>query len=123
MYGRVWNSRGINSPDFHDAFIAHFYYPANSPLRPSNALPLTVVISSAMLSLRQPQLRYNIRGTKASYIKYGLDVQEDQLKLDPPMSLSDERFAVESKSLEGVLTTINEKGEMVPKAVPTEKGD
>lgn len=76
-----------------------------------------------MLSLRDPQLRYNIRGTKASYIKYSLDVQEDQLKLVPPMPLSDERFAVEPKSQEGVLTTLNEKGEMVASKVPTERGN
>ena len=50
-------------------------------------------------------------------------VQEPQLKQKPPMSLTDEKFAVESDSFQGVLTTLNENGEMVENKVPTEKGD
>jgi len=123
IYGRVWNSRGILSEDFHDAFIAHFYYPPKPSLRPANSIPLTVVISSAILSPVEPQIRFKIRGTKASFIKYGLDVQEEQLTHEPPMSLGDPRFAVEPKSLEGVLTTLNEKGEMISSSVSTERGD
>lgn len=125
VYGRVWNSRNHeNIPKtLHDAFIAHFYYPAHSPLYPSSPIPLTVVISSAMLSLREPQVRFNIRGTKAGFVKYGLDVQEDQLKLVPPMELMDERFAVEPNEQEGTLTTVDEKGAMHSTRVPTEKGD
>ena len=123
IYGRVWNSRGILSDEFHDAFIAHFYYPPKPSLRPTNSIPLTVVISSATLSLVEPQIRFRITGTKASYIKYGLDVQEEQLKYKPPMSLDDPRFAVEPKSLEGVLTNLNDNGEMISSPVPTERGD
>lgn len=121
IYGRVWNSRGDLSGD--DAFIAHFYYPPKSSLRPANSIPLTAVISSAILSPVDPQIRFKIRGTNASYVKHGLDVQEEQLKYEPPMPLDDPRFAVEPKSSEGVLTTCNEKGEMISSPVRTERGD
>ncbi|KAF8317861.1 putative NAD binding Rossmann fold oxidoreductase [Clavulina sp. PMI_390] len=123
VYGRVWNSRQINGPKFADAFVAHFYYPTSPSLRPSNSLPITVTISSATLSLRQPQLRFLVRGTKASWVKYGLDVQEDQLKLTPPMDVNDAAFAVEPTSLEGTLTVLSDHGDMEEKKVPTEKGD
>lgn len=56
-------------------------------------------------------------------MKYGLDVQEEQLKLDPPMGLQDERFAVEPENLQGTLTVLDDTEKVVSKKVPTERGD
>jgi hypothetical protein len=68
------------------------------------------------------QLRFTVKGTKATWVKFGLDTQEDQLKLVPPMSTTHAEFGVEPKEDEGVLT-IEEGGLIKSRRVPTEKGD
>ena len=41
--------------------------------------PVTAIARAQLLSVRSPQPRYYILGTKGSYVKYGVDVQEAQL--------------------------------------------
>ncbi|RYU96344.1 Gfo/Idh/MocA family oxidoreductase [Emticicia agri] len=61
---------------------------------------LKVTLKSSLL-VREEGPRYVIHGTKGSFVKYGLDVQEDNLKagLMPGM----EGFGVESKANSGIL--------------------
>lgn len=63
---------------------------------------LKVILKSSLL-VREEGPRYILHGTKGSFIKYGLDVQEDHLKagLMPRM----EGFGVESSEKWGILNT------------------
>ncbi|EJU01577.1 NADP-binding protein [Dacryopinax primogenitus] len=119
LTGFVGNSRQLGDPSFADSFLALFHYPV-TPQRP---LPLTIIIRGGILSLLNPQLRYVVKGTKAGWVKHGLDVQEPQLRRPVLMSLSDPEFGVEPKELEGTLTTVDANGAMKSEKTPTEKGD
>jgi predicted dehydrogenase len=118
----VWNSRAQGSEKFDDAFIAQFTYPPGSFQRENSVIPLIVTIRSASLSLLERQLRFTVKGTKATWVKFGLDTQEDQLKLVPPMSTTHADYGVEPKENEGTLTT-EEGGLVRSRTVPTEKGN
>ncbi|KZO99240.1 putative NAD binding Rossmann fold oxidoreductase [Calocera viscosa TUFC12733] len=117
--GFAANSRQVGDPAFDDSFVALFHYPVSA----TRKLPLTVTLRGAILSLLNPQLRFTVKGTRASWVKYGLDVQEPQLRLAQPMSLTDPRFGVEPTELEGTLTTLDAAGQPASKKVPTERGD
>lgn len=54
------------------------FYP---PQVASSKTPMVVTISGSILSCLPRQLRFRIRGSKGSFIKYGLDPQEANLKL------------------------------------------
>lgn len=73
-----------------------------------------------MLSLQTPQVRFVVRGTSATFVKHGVDVQESQLVKggtygptgkpeEGAVKVGDEAFGVEGKELEGTLYTA--KGE------------
>ncbi len=65
--GTTWTQRGHSS--IPDAFDLQLTY----------ASPLRVSLSCSLL-VREPTPRYTLHGTKGSFVKYGIDVQEDQLK-------------------------------------------
>jgi len=125
LSAHISNSRCLGPSSFDDSFVAHFFYPPHSPLLPESTIPLIVTIRSASLSAMSPQLRFTVKGTKGSWVKYGLDVQEDQLKLEPPMGTEDELFGVESVQNEGVLTVVDAAapGGFRKESVKTETGD
>ncbi|KAF9514757.1 hypothetical protein BS47DRAFT_1361477 [Hydnum rufescens UP504] len=65
-----------------------------------------------------PQLCCTVKGTKATWVKFGEDAQEDQLKLNPRTSTAQADFGVEPKENEGLLTT--EQGGLInTHTVPT----
>ncbi|KAJ3728977.1 hypothetical protein DFJ43DRAFT_1132954 [Lentinula guzmanii] len=70
------NLRGIGHPNVDDNFTIHMHYPAGSAL----PYPFTAILRAHPLSVRSPQIRFILLGQKGSYIKYGIDVQEEQLK-------------------------------------------
>ena len=86
----------------------------------NSKIPLHVIIRSGSISLLKKQLRFSVKGTKASWTKYGIDPQEDQLKLDP-MSINAHGFGVEDEEFEGVLVT-EEGDEVVETSTPTVTG-
>jgi predicted dehydrogenase len=47
---------------------------------PARKYPLTANLRAHTLSVRSPQPRYIVRGTKGTFTKFGVDVQEEQLK-------------------------------------------
>ena len=47
---------------------------------PARKHPLTANLRAHTLSVRSPQPRYIVRGTKGTFTKFGVDVQEEQLK-------------------------------------------
>lgn len=71
---------------------------------PGRSLPLLATARASILSRVNPQLRFTVKGTDASFIKHGIDVQEDQLKANIA-SPNLPGFAVESKEIVGKLYT------------------
>jgi hypothetical protein len=90
-------------------FIIEFCY-SNSPLH--------VLLRASLLSIRNPQLRFIVRGTKGAFTKYDRDPQESQL-LDG-MKYGDPLLGWESDDLAGTLETLGESGVMNTKrSVPS----
>ncbi|GAA6010096.1 hypothetical protein JCM10207_007557 [Rhodosporidiobolus poonsookiae] len=102
--GLVRNSRLIGSPDVPDSFLIHLHYPA-LPSTPGRSLPLLATARASILSLQAPQPRFTIRGTQATFVKTGVDVQEPQLVEGGAKAIEKEDFAVEPESQAGVLYT------------------
>ncbi|KAL8278605.1 hypothetical protein RQP46_008897 [Phenoliferia psychrophenolica] len=99
--GIVRNSRLIGNPDVADSFLIHMHYePTDAPGR---KLPLIATARGCILSLQAPQLRFSIKGTSGTFIKHGLDCQEDQLKKGAASALSQSDYGVEPASLDGTL--------------------
>lgn len=80
---------------------------------------LKVGLFSSLL-VREPAPRYILRGTKASFVKYGIDVQEDQLKAG--MWPGQEGFAEEPAENAGVLYR-EIQGRIVAETIPTAPGN
>jgi scyllo-inositol 2-dehydrogenase (NADP+) len=78
------------------------------------------VILKASLLVQTETPRYIITGTKGCLRKYGLDVQEDQLKAG--MLPSDVNFGIESNSQSGKIT-YKENELQTEKIINTEKGN
>ncbi len=91
-----------------DAFDIVLHYPR-----------LRAVLRSTMLAAA-PALRFLLHGTSGSYVKYGMDPQEDALKRgERPVDAS---WGKEPESRWGTLTT-EARGSITSQAVPTEAGD
>lgn len=78
------------------------------------------VTLKASLLVREDSPRYIIYGTKGSYVKYGIDVQEDHLKRG--MSPQDPGFGIEPTTSSGILNT-EFNGITFRGNVETQKGD
>jgi predicted dehydrogenase len=87
-----------------DAFEVILYYP-----------DLKVTLKAGCL-VKEPLPRFILQGTQGSFIKYGLDVQEEALKNGSKPF--DATWGVEPQSLWGVLNTIHER-----KTYPSLRGD
>ena len=75
-----------------------------------------VLHASALTALVAP--RFSIHGTRGSYVKHGLDTQEDQLKAG--LRPGDEGFAAGNAA--GLLRVL-EGGQEVERELPTRNGD
>ncbi|KAG8907517.1 hypothetical protein FRB99_003890 [Tulasnella sp. 403] len=113
LFAHIYNSRNIGPPDFDDAFTAHFYYDNRN-------LPLIVTLKASPLSALDPQLRFSVKGTKGSFVKYGLDQQEDQLKLGIPTDHPN--FGREPEAFQPTLTTLDANGSFISERIPTLQG-
>ncbi|GAA6040272.1 hypothetical protein JCM8097_009396 [Rhodosporidiobolus ruineniae] len=100
--GLVRNSRLIGSPEVPDSFLIHLHYDP-LPSQPGRSLPLLATARGSILSLITPQERYLIKGTTASYVKHGVDVQEDQLKAGGKDAIAQANYGVEPEELSGKL--------------------
>ena len=122
------NIRGIGHPDVDDSvrqgfqslwieiadprlqFSIFLHYPAN-PNRPH---PLTVILRAAILSVNSRPVRYVVRGTKGTFHKYGVDVQEDQLRvITDPTSIHESGFGREPRDIHGTVENLQEGGQIV----------
>ncbi|GLB33659.1 putative oxidoreductase family, C-terminal alpha/beta domain [Lyophyllum shimeji] len=110
----VQNIRGVGNPEVDDTFTIHFHYPA-SPARP---YAFTAILRAHILSVRSPQLRYVVRGTQGTYTKYGLDIQEDQLKVIPsPQAVFEESYGKEPEAIWGTVENIEADNVTVRKSI------
>ncbi len=80
---------------------------------------LKVTLRSSLL-VHEPTPRYIINGTDCSFVKYGLDVQEDHLKTG--MNPADAGFGIEPLEQQGKIY-INNGSKIDIKNVTTEKGN
>lgn len=65
------------------------------------------ILRAHILSVRSSQLRFKVRGTKGTFIKYGLDTQEDQLKvLLKPNDIFAADFGTEPTEIWGTVENI-----------------
>ncbi len=80
---------------------------------------LKVQLSSSLL-MREPTPRYLVQGTKGTFVKYGIDVQEEHLKAG--MLPGDAGFGMESADFQGRINTEIE-GLGFRGSVETEPGD
>jgi len=88
VFGIVRNQRGQGNTAVDDDWISILSYPATHPLPGDEFAPgtrlagLQVIVGSTCLSthMEAEQPRFRIEGTRGSYVKYGKDPQEAQLK-------------------------------------------
>ncbi|KAF9451624.1 NAD(P)-binding protein [Macrolepiota fuliginosa MF-IS2] len=105
--GFIQNLRGLGNPAVDDWFTIHLHYLTNS----ARPYPLTAILRANILSARSSQLRYLVRGTRGSYIKYGVDVQEDQLKvIHAPGAILESHYGKEPDSLWGTVENLQGDG-------------
>lgn len=78
---------------------------------------MLVVKLCASTLARIPGARFTLHGTNGSFVKYGLDPQEDQLKAG--MTFDSPGFGVDPEADWGTLQT----GDAPPRKVPTDRGD
>ena len=124
----IENIRGIGSPAVDDCvshscnlhekgystgrrlfsqFTIHFHY-SRGPARP---YPFTAILRGHILSSRSPQLRYIVRGAQGTYVKYGVDIQEEQLKvIASPETIREDGYGKEPESIWGTLENIAHDG-------------
>lgn len=77
----------------------------------SRKYPITVILRAHSLSARAPQLRFVARGLKGTFVKYGLDCQEDQLKAMPdPKGIFSPDYGKEEESIWGEVQLIQGEG-------------
>ena len=86
--------------------------PAASGLQPTS---FTAILRGHILSVRSSQIRYVVRGTHGTFLKSGVDVQEDQLKVIPSPAgiVQDETYGVEPEEIWGTVENVGPDGKVV----------
>lgn len=101
------NVRKMGTPDYDDSFTIYMQYSPNS----ARPYPFTVILRAHTLSVRSPQLRFVLRGTNGSYTKFGIDIQEDQLKAMPNVSdIFSAEYGREPREIWGTVASIGPDG-------------
>jgi hypothetical protein len=78
------------------------------PPQPNSPGPLFVTLRAGILSAQKPQVRYILKGEKGTFLKYGMDPQENYLKVGGE-SRGDE-YGEEIESAWGTVQLIKEEG-------------
>lgn len=106
----IQNLRGIGDDSVDDNFTIIMHYPRSD----TNPYLLTVTLRAHPLSQRTPQLRYTIRGSKGTFVKYGLDVQEEQMKEKGVQAFGKDWFGKESDDIQAELEVVEKEGDNAP---------
>ncbi|ORX59072.1 NAD(P)-binding protein [Piromyces finnis] len=80
VYARIMNQRKLQGTATPDAFEIHLNYD-HEATEEGEYPSMIVILKGGMLIKEEKRLRFKIHGVDGSYLKYGLDVQEDQLKV------------------------------------------
>jgi predicted dehydrogenase len=80
----------------------------------SNPYLLTAILRSHPISQRTPQLRYTVRGSKGTFVKYGLDVQEEQMKEKGVEAFGQDWFGREPEEFQADLEIVEKEGDKTP---------
>ncbi|KAI0265158.1 NAD-P-binding protein [Gloeopeniophorella convolvens] len=114
------NVRNIGDPDLDDSFNIILKYPAGTV----SPHPFTVTVRATPLSATAVQTRYIVRGVKGTFIKTGLDTQEDLLKVVPePNGIYASGFGSEPEDIWGYVENVQPDGSFKKSTWPsTEPG-
>ncbi|KII95329.1 hypothetical protein PLICRDRAFT_96730 [Plicaturopsis crispa FD-325 SS-3] len=114
----IRNTRHVGNPAVDDTFSLVLHYPRVS--EPD----LTVTLGANILSARKHQVRYVVQGTKGTYEKRGVDVQEDTLKvIEGPKNIFDDSYGAEPEGIWGRLDNLKADGSVSSEIWPsTERG-
>lgn len=117
------------SPIAHATHFAQFtiflHYPPQKAASGVQPQSLKVILRGHILSVRTPQVRYVVRGTRGTFLKGGVDVQEDQLKVIPsPAAIAaSAEYGVEPEDIWGTVENLGPDGQVVRSVWPsTERG-
>lgn len=66
------------------------------------------------MSQRTPQLRYTVRGSKGTFVKYGLDVQEEQMKELGVAAFEKSFFGKEQENIRAEIEEVEKEGDNAP---------
>ncbi|ORX72522.1 oxidoreductase family protein [Anaeromyces robustus] len=119
VYARIMNQRKLEGTITPDSFEIHLNYDNEKDEYSS----LLVNLKGSMLIKEEKRIRFIVHGIDGSYIKYGLDVQEDQLKNGLTPLNNSNIFGKEMEEEQwGILSTSNSQGETISKSYQTFTG-
>jgi len=114
----IENARNIGDPDVDDSFTIILRYPSGTV----SPHPFMAILRAHVLSVRSPQLRFKVRGTRGTFIKYGLDPQEDRLRgLSKPNDIFAADFGTEPTEIWGTLENTGADGSVEKSTWPSIK--
>ncbi|KAI0663182.1 oxidoreductase [Cubamyces menziesii] len=117
----IENIRGLGSKEVDDCFTIFLHYPPRKAAAGVQPQSFTAILRGHILSVRSPQVRYVVRGTHGTFLKYGVDVQEDQLKVIPsPAAIAqNEQYGVEPEDIWGTVESLDADGKVVKSTWPS----
>ncbi|KAJ5832464.1 hypothetical protein N7474_000775 [Penicillium riverlandense] len=98
--GFLRSNRGVDS-DIDDTYTIILQYSGDKK-------NLVVTIKTAIVSHMKDQLRFFVRGTEGTYLKFGTCPQEERAIAAPAQPAMDPNFGVEDEHIWGTLTTTTE---------------
>jgi len=120
VYARIMNQRKLEGTITPDSFEIHLNYDKDVE---GDYASLLVSLKGSMLIKEEKRIRFLVHGIDGSYLKHGLDVQEDQLKNGLTPMKDSEIFGKETEEAQwGELTTTDKNGETVTKKYQTLPG-
>ncbi|TFK92839.1 oxidoreductase [Polyporus arcularius HHB13444] len=117
----IENIRGLGSKEVDDCFTIYLHYPPRPAAKGLQPTSFTAVLRGHILSVRSSQIRYVVRGTQGTFLKYGVDVQEDQLKVIPSPAgiVQDQAYGVEPEDIWATVENVGPDGKVVKSVWPT----
>ena len=108
----------LDTATLRDGALVEDYFHAVLRWETGAHAPLRAVLHASLLAADAAP-RYILHGTRGSYVKYGIDPQEDALRTGARPG--GEGWGVDSD--DGLLTLIGDAGQPQPESVPTLAGD
>ncbi|RPD66771.1 oxidoreductase [Lentinus tigrinus ALCF2SS1-7] len=117
----IENIRGLGSKEVDDCFTIYLHYPPRPAAAGLQPTSFTALLRGHILSVRAQQVRYVVRGTHGTFQKFGVDVQEDQLRVIPsPVGIvQDQAYGAEPEDIWGTVENVGPDGKVVKSVWPT----